>query len=469
MYEQETAAAPMVQRTPLGLIVDDDVDFCASLAALVGAEGFDARTAGSIEEARVSIETQSPDVVLVDLKLPDGFGTELLDLAGDTEFVVVTGNASIESAVDAMRDGALDYLTKPFDRARLTSVLAKVARMRNLKHQLRELRGELQRLGHFGKLVGRSPSMQEVYRLVAKVAPTTASVLVVGESGTGKELVAETIHALSRRSAKPFLAVNCGAVSPNLIESELFGHEKGSFTGADRRRSGYFERSAGGTLFLDEITEMPAELQVKLLRVLESGHFLRVGGTEPIAMDVRILAATNRDPGEAIAKGVLREDLYYRLNGFPIFLPPLRDRGDDIELLAQHFLDELNRREDTKKAWTQSGLDSLKRRPWRGNVRELRNAVHRAFILANREIDESAMQALDGHPAEAPPRPGGGIGTLEVPVASEISAVEKRLILATLDHFSGDKKKTAEALGISLKTLYNRLNVYRAESDRLAR
>jgi len=285
---------------------------------------------------------------------------------------------------------------------------------------------------------------------------------VIGESGTGKELVAETVHALSRRADRPLLAVNCGAVAPNLIESELFGHEKGSFTGADRRKAGYFERARGGTLFLDEITEMPAELQVKLLRVLETRRFLRVGGTEPIESDVRIVAATNRDPAEAVEAGDLREDLYYRLNVFPITLPPLRERGEDIELLAQHFLDELNEQEGTQKRWSQTALEAIRARPWPGNVRELRNAVHRAFILADTEIGEDVLTALDPVAEGGDTRRGDA---LEVPVGTEIAAVEKRLILATLEHLDGDKKKAAEMLGISLKTLYNRLNVYRAEDE----
>ena len=457
------AAASAERIRPLALVVDDDDDFCASVAALVEREGFDARVAGSLEQARKVIAEAPPDVVLVDLQLPDGQGADLLGeamVASDTEFVVVTGNASVESAVEAMREGALDYLTKPFDRSRLTSVLANVARTRTLKHQLQTLRGELRQLGRFGKLVGRSKPMQEVYNLISRVAATSATVLVVGESGTGKELVAETIHMLSRRSGKSFLAMNCGAVSAQLIESELFGHEKGSFTGADRRRAGYFEQAAGGTLFLDEITEMPTELQVKLLRVLESGHFMRVGGTESIESDVRILAATNRDPGEAVSSGALREDLYYRLNVFPIVLPPLRERGDDYELLAQHFLDELNRTDEQDKRWTADALEAIKERNWHGNVRELRNAVHRAFILAGREIDADAIEAIDLLREEEAPASGE---TLEVPVATEIAEVEKRLILATLDHFDGDKKRSAKALGISLKTLYNRLSVYRAE------
>jgi DNA-binding NtrC family response regulator len=454
---------------PLALIVDDDDDFRTSVAALVRREGFETRVAGSLEEARKSMAEVSPDLVLVDLQLPDGHGLELLDdahPAADTEFVVVTGNGTVDTAVRAMRDGALDYLPKPFDPAKLTGVLANVARTRGLKRELSGLRWQLRQLGRFGKLVGSSPPMQEVYNLIARVAPTTATVLIVGESGTGKELVAETLHALSRRKDKPLFAVNCGAVSPNLIESELFGHEKGSFTGADRRHIGYFERAAGGTLLLDEITEMTPELQVKLLRVLESGHFARVGGNDPLEADVRIVAATNRSPTEAVASGALREDLYYRLNVFTINLPPLRDRGEDIPLLAQHFLDNLNAVEEAQKRWTPQALRALADRPWRGNVRELRNVVHQAFILADREIGEDSI-----HTFEAPARSNGKTvavaedDKLLVAVGSEIAAVEKQLILATLDHFEGDKKKAAQTLGISLKTLYNRLSVYRAGSE----
>jgi DNA-binding NtrC family response regulator len=452
---------------PVALVVDDDTDFRDSVAALVAREGFETRVAGTLAEARARIADAVPDVVLVDLQLPDGVGVELLEeatLASDVDFVVITGNASVDSAVAAMREGALDYLTKPFEPMRLRSVLANVARTRGLKRQLQALRGELRQLGRFGNLVGRSKVMQEVYNLISRVAPTNATVLIAGESGTGKELVAETIHDLSRRSEKPLFAVNCGAMSAQLIERELFGHEKGSFTGADRRRPGYFERAEGGTLFLDEITEMPAELQVKLLRVLESGKFRRVGGNDSIDADVRILAATNRDPGEAVAGGSLREDLYYRLNVFPIALPPLRERDDDYELLAYRFLDELNRDAEAPKRWTSGALEAIRDRAWPGNVRELRNAAQRAFILSDREIGAEAIEAIDLLRDE-PRAPGGDGSTLVVPVASEIAAVEKRLILATLAHFDDDKKKAASALGISVKTLYNRLAVYRADDD----
>ncbi|HVQ23552.1 MAG TPA: sigma-54 dependent transcriptional regulator, partial [Planctomycetota bacterium] len=261
------------------LVVDDDQGFRESLGLLVGREGFDVREAASIQQARDRLGETAADVVLVDRRLPDGDGIELINderLAADSDFVVITGNASVDSAVQALRFGALDYLTKPIDRSRLKSILAGVSRTRRFKAEVRNLRNELREMGRFGRLVGRSDVMQQVYDLIARVAPTQAGVFLSGESGTGKELAAETIHMLSRRRDGPFLAVNCGAIAPTLIESELFGHEKGSFTGADGSRRGYFEEAHGGTLFLDEVTEMPPELQAKLLRVLETGMLLRV-------------------------------------------------------------------------------------------------------------------------------------------------------------------------------------------------
>jgi DNA-binding NtrC family response regulator len=359
---------------PAALVVDDDPDFRESLRAIVEREGFAVRTAGSLREARDALADSAPDVLLVDIKLPDGDGLELVrdpEVTALAEVVVVTGHASVDSAVEVLRAGALDYLTKPIDRARLKSVLAHMTRTRALKHEVTSLRGALRELGRCGRLVGRSKPMQQVYDLIERVAGTDASVLVTGESGTGKELVAETVHRLSPRRRRPFLPLNCGAISPNLIESELFGHERGSFTGADRQRKGYFERASGGTLFLDEITEMPPELQVKLLRALESGSFLRVGGSDPIQVDVRIVAATNRNPEDAVREGKLRSDLYYRLNVFPIGLPPLRGRDADVPYLAEHFLEQLNREFDSAKQWSRAALARL-----RGHPRRAARACH---------------------------------------------------------------------------------------------
>jgi DNA-binding NtrC family response regulator len=448
-------------------VVDDDPEFRAGVALLVEREGFAVREADTVSAARIRLEEAPADVVLADLLLPDGDGLELArdpELAGTASFVVITGHATVDSCVSALRDGALDYLTKPVDGARLKAILGHVARDLALRAEVASLRDELRELGRFGRMIGRSKAMQEVYDLIARVAPTAATVFVAGESGTGKELVAETIHALSRRRSAPFVAVNCGAISPTLIESELFGHERGSFTGAERRRRGYFEQASGGTLFLDEVTEMPIELQVKLLRALETGTVTRVGAVESLPIDVRVIAASNRDPQKAVGDGSLREDLLYRLNVFPIHLPPLRERGDDVELLAASFLDAVNRREGTSKHWSVEALARLRRLPWPGNVRELRNAVERAAILADAVIRpedlHGAARGGGGDPAS------GSAAALRVEVGSSIAEAERRLILATLQQLDGDKKRAAEILGISLKTLYSRLAVYAAADSR---
>jgi DNA-binding NtrC family response regulator len=297
--------------------------------------------------------------------------------------------------------------------------------------------------------------MQRLYDQLTRVAPTSATVLLVGESGTGKELAAQTIHELSPRRRQPFLPLNCGAVSPQLIESELFGHEKGSFTGADRQHRGFFERAHGGTLFLDEITEMTHELQVKLLRVLETGTFMRVGTNEPISTDVRVIAATNRVPEKAVADGLLREDLYHRLNVFPIQLPPLRSRGTDIELLAQHFLDEFNKEGTTDKHFSPASIAALYAHSWPGNVRELRNYVQRAYILADSLIDPAPAPAslIESMPSSL----------FTVRIGATLEEVNRRLIEATLADCGNVKRRAAAVLGISLKTLYNRLAAYHAQ------
>ncbi len=313
----------------------------------------------------------------------------------------------------------------------------------------------LPKLDGLGRLVGRSPSMLRVYDMIALVAPTSSSALLLGETGTGKDLIAETIHGLSTRSSKPFVAVNCGAINPTLIESELFGHESGSFTGASKRRKGVFEQAEGGTLFLDEITEMPLDMQVKLLRVLESREITRVGAEESRAVDFRLIAATNRSPEGAIAQGKLRADLFYRLQVFPIVIPPLRDRQGDVELLAQAFLREFSERAGTTKELAASALDELAAYEWPGNVRELRNVIERACVLAGRHVHAEHVVI---HPGSAQ-QVANGTG-VHIEVGTSIAAAEKALILATLDYHQGDKQQAAETLGICLKTLYNRLNGY---------
>ena len=443
----------------LALIVEDEPNTVSAMAELVEREGFTSTTASTLAEARARLQETPPDVVLIDLQLPDGMGLELLDDLDPVrrpDVILITGHATVDSAVNALRSGVIDYLTKPVDTRRLKALLMNVSHTLALKEEIGSLRSELRRLGHFGRLIGNSPSMQHIYDLLAKVGPTDVTVLLSGESGTGKEEVAATIHELSPRSRQPFLPLNCGAVSPQLIESEMFGHERGSFTGATQMHRGYFERGSGGTLFLDEISEMPIELQVKLLRLLETGTLMRVGGDQPIAVDVRVVAATNRSPETAVKEGKLREDLYYRLNVFPIVLPPLRDREGDIELLGLHFLNQLNTTEGTSKKLSAAARRRMLAYHWPGNVRELKNVIHRAFILAEESIELENLPAGKGASAS-----GGGAGALEgIDVGSSVAEAERRLILATLDHCSGDKKRTAEILGISLKTLYNRLNLY---------
>ncbi len=426
------------------LLVDDDPEALEWLSELAKGEGFTVAQADSLRAARIHMSRLQPDVMLTDLQLPDGQGVELvndLEARESTEVVLITGHASVESAVQA-------------DVERLRAILKRVPRTGELRAEIGELRDELRKLGRYGHLLGSSGPMQKLYDQVGRVAPTSATVLLVGESGTGKELAAQTIHEMSRRKRAPFLPLNCGAVSPQLIESELFGHEKGSFTGADRQHKGYFERAHGGTLFLDEITEIPQELQVKLLRVLETGTFMRVGTTTPISTDVRIICATNRSPEGAVTDGKLREDLYHRLNVFPIAMPPLRERGTDIELLAQHFLDVLNKQEGATKSFAAPTIAALYAHKWPGNVRELKNYVQRAFILADEVIDAHLAPATVTTPESAP--------LLSVRVGSTLDEVSRRLIEATLAE-CGSKRKAADMLGISLKTLYNRLAAYKSE------
>ncbi|MEY2617896.1 MAG: hypothetical protein RL522_898 [Pseudomonadota bacterium] len=447
------------------LIVEDDTDAARMVAALVASQGYSAATAPSLLDARRQLALQAPDLLLLDLRLPDGSGLTLLEdteLLGRPEVVLMTGHASLENSIQALRLGAVDYLVKPLSARMLESTLARL--------QGRTRKGapaganappraapapsdDLEPSGRFGHLVGRSAPMRRVYEQIARVAATSVTVFVTGESGTGKELVAQTVHDMSRRRDKPFLAVNCGAISPHLMESEIFGHERGSFTGAERQRQGFFERAHGGTLFLDEITEMPLALQVKLLRVLESGSFMRVGSSVAQESDVRLIAAANRDLHRAVAQGQLREDLMYRLNVFPIEMPPLRERPEDIPQLVSHFLQEIGRREGRLRHATPAALEHLARQPWPGNVRELRNALQRAWVMAR---GEEITEAWLPHAPAASPGACNGL----VAVGTPLAEVERRVILATLAHCSHHKERTAAVLGVSLKTLYNRLKAY---------
>ena len=444
---------------PHALVVDDDEDSAEMMATLIAAEGFSVSTAGSLQAARRRMSLQPPDVVLLDLVLPDGNGLDLVaqvKALGPADVVLITGHASVETSVQALRMGAADYLTKPLNIKQFQGALSRLRRPSTLNADAEGMQRTLEETGNFGLLWGRSTPMRRVHEQILRVSGTGVTVFVTGESGTGKELVARTVHDLSRRRGRPFLGVNCGAISPNLIESEIFGHEKGSFTGAERQHQGFFERASGGTLFLDEITEMPLELQVKLLRVIETGTFMRVGSMQSQEADVRIVAASNRDPNHAVASGRLREDLLYRLNVFPIHMPALRGRADDIDLIATHFLEEIGRREGQGKRFAPGALGRMHTYHWPGNVRELRNIVQRAYVMAaDTTIVDDCLPA-----PEATVLPSSGVPMLAIEIGTSLAEIERLVTMATLEHYGRHKERTAAALGVSLKTLYNRLKEY---------
>jgi DNA-binding NtrC family response regulator len=442
---------------PVALIVEDDRNSLEGYAELVRDDGFEVHTAKTLGDARRQLQQRAIDVALLDLQLPDGSGLDLLPELKknpDVEVVMITAHGTIDSAVQALKEGATDYLTKPIDVHRLGRILEKAVTTRELKRQVGDLREELRRLGRFGCLVGASEPMQRLYDLIIRVAPTGSTVMITGETGVGKELVARRVHELSLRGRRAFVAINCGAVPASLIESELFGHEKGSFTGADRQRQGILRQAHGGTLFLDEITEMPLDLQVKLLRVLETGSFIPVGRDAAETVDMRVIAASNRDTEKAVGEGKLRQDLHFRLNVFPIEVPPLRERAEDIALLARHFLDELNQASRLEKRLAAAALRKLSEHSWPGNVRELKNVIERTYIMSGIEIGEG----------DIPIKPGAR-GTasgpeVHLPLGTSLQEAERSVILATLKYVRGKKRSAARVLGISVRTLYNRLRVY---------
>ncbi|NKI92533.1 sigma-54 dependent transcriptional regulator [Rhizobacter sp. SG703] len=443
------------------LIVEDDADAAHMMAALVEKAGFTVGVAHTLREARRQLAIAPPELVLLDLQLPDGQGLALFDppsAIADAQVVLITGHATLETSIQALRLGAADYLVKPVSARQLEGVLSRAMPPATLNAELVSVSHEWQRSGRFGLLWGRSEPMQRVYAQISRVTGTSVSVLITGESGTGKELVARTLHDLSRRRHAPFLAINCGAISPQLMESEIFGHEKGSFTGAERQHLGFFERAHAGTLFLDEITEMPLELQVKLLRVLETGTFLRVGSSTYQDADVRIIAATNRQPDQAVKSGRLREDLYYRLNVFPLALPPLRERGADIPLLAEHFAETISAQEGEARRFSAAALRKLTQYSWPGNVRELRNVVQRSYVMADGATITDEWLPVDAEPARAPAVRDED--HLCIPLGTSLAEAERQLILETVRHFKHHKERAAAVLGVSLKTLYNRLKEY---------
>jgi len=443
------------------LVVEDDPSTRLGLTELVRTWGFTAESATDGQEALERVTAFRPSIIISDLVMPRLGGLDLLralkDDGGDFTVVILTAQGTVETAVEAIKQGAYDYLTKPVEPQRLRILLDQIVDRQDTRREVKVLRRQLRDQGTFGSMIGSSPRMRKVYQVVEQAAPTSASVLIWGESGTGKELVAKTIHHLSPRAEQPFVPINCAAIPETLLESEIFGHEKGAFTGASERREGCFELANRGTLFLDEIAEMTPATQVKLLRVLQERTFRRVGGRTEQSVDVRVIAATNMNPAEAVKNGKLREDLFYRLNVFSIELPPLRQRKEDLPLLIQAFITEFNARNGKRvTAVDPAAMRILEQYGWPGNVRELRNVIERAVILSSGEfIEPKHLPPLVTESAESV-KPG-----VALTPGITVEEAESRLILMTLEHTRDNKTRAAEILGISLKTLHNKLNKLR--------
>ena len=446
------------------LIVEDEENERTGMAELISAWGFRTETARDGLEGLEKVTSWVPSIIITDMKMPRMGGLELLErLASESHtmaVIVVTAQGTIDTAVQAMRMGAYDYITKPIDTNRLRTILQNASNLLGTKVELEVTRRKLRDAGSLGSLVGASKKMQEIFRLIEMVAPSTASVLITGASGTGKELVARTVHELSPRRNKPFVPINCAAIPETLIESEIFGHEKGAFTGALERRTGCFELAEGGTLLLDEIGEMPVATQAKLLRVLEDRKLRRLGSKVETTVDVRVLAATNKVPEEAVARGELRNDLYYRLNVFNINMPALREHREDIPDLVQRLLAEMGEKHGRKVgAVSEAVINQFRNYTWPGNVRELRNTLERAIIVCEGSVIETKHlppgfgQAPVRISAEDPDSVHLGVGTT-------VEEAEKQLIIKTLEATNNNKTRAAEILGISLKTLHNKLKEY---------
>ncbi len=449
------------------LVVEDDSSARVGLEQLVKSWGFQAESASDGEQALEKVTSFRPAIVITDLVMPRMDGLELLRAlqhqGADATTLILTAQGTVETAVAAMKEGAYDYLTKPVDLQRLKILLDKIVERLETLREVKALRRQLREQGTFGPMIGNSPGMRKIYEVVEQASPTQASVLITGESGTGKELVAQTVHQLSPRASFPFVAINCAAIPETLLESEIFGHEKGAFTGAADRRQGCFELADRGTLFLDEIGEMTPQTQVKLLRVLQERKFRRLGGRTEQTVDVRVLAATNIDPVEAVRNGKLREDLYYRLNVFSLRLPPLRERREDLSLLIQAFITEFNTRNQKAIAGVDhEAMAMLEQYGWPGNVRELRNVIERATILSTGPFIEARHlpPTLHDEP-QASDKPQVALSP-----GTTVEEAERRLIMMTLEHTRHNKTRAAEILGISLKTLHNKLNKLRLRPKR---
>jgi DNA-binding NtrC family response regulator len=458
-------------RPPINvLVVDDEESQRAPLAAMISAWGFAAATASDGQEALEKLAGFPANVIVTDLMMPRMDGFELMKrLASDGNTIpaiVLTAFGNIETAIQTIHDlGAFWFLEKPIQPAALRVLLERAASQGQLAEETERLRRELSYTGVLVDMVGTSPEMQQVFSVIRQVAPSKAPVLVAGESGTGKELVARAIHQLSTRRAGPFVAINCAAMPETLMESELFGHEKGAFTGALERRAGCFELAQHGTLLLDELAEMPSGTQAKLLRVLEDSLVRRLGGKSETAVDVRVIAATNRNVEEALKKGDLREDLYYRLNVFQISLPPLRQRMCDLPVLCEALITHLNRKHDCNITHvTPDVMEAFKKHSWPGNVRELRNVLERAVIMAGDGAIQTTHLPYDFGVSvgSRPPVQVFEPDSVRLPVGTTVADAEKAMIQATLQHTKNNKTRAAEILGISLKTLFNKLKEYGA-------
>ena len=453
-------------RIPSVLVVDDEQGILESLGILLRNAGFNTYTARGGRAGLEQLASVQPDIVLTDVRMPDVGGVEILAAArqqnADTPVILMTAQATLQSAMQAVNEGAFYYIQKPFRNDELLAILTRAAEHRELRVENRTLKQEIKRReGPTGsRPVGTSRSWLEVLRLAETVAPTESTVLIQGESGTGKEVIARYIHDLSARSERSFASINCGALPESLLESELFGHVKGSFTGAIKDKSGLFTAAAKGTFFLDEIGETTPATQVKLLRVLQQREVIPVGGTDPQPIDVRLIAATNRELEEEIRRGTFRTDLYYRLNVIALHLPTLRQRADDIPLLAEYFLDRIAElRKEERKALSASTLEALVSYTWPGNVRELENALERAVILTpDEEIQPSAL------PERVTARVSEPLVADRVPSNPTLEAVERAYIMWVLQSEGGNKSRAAEALGIDPSTLYRKLSRYGLEA-----
>jgi DNA-binding NtrC family response regulator len=441
------------------LVVDDELNIRGALVTLLEKKDYRVSGAASAEQALEHLETAPVDLVLTDLKMPGMSGMEFLRRLKqkwpDTEVLVMTAFGSIDTAVEAMRCGAYDYITKPIDRERFAVVVEKSLERRALAFENKQLKDRLETRTRFERMSGESQPMQRVYSLVDMVAESDVTVLLTGESGTGKELVARAIHHNSRRSDGPFVTLNCGALPDNLFESELFGYEKGAFTGATTNKMGRFELADGGTLLLDEVGELSLKSQVDFLRVLETKEFRRLGGTKIVKVDTRMIAATNRNLEEAVKHGEFREDLYYRLNVVPIRLPPLRERGDDIPLLVDRFMNEFSAQHQREpKEISQQTMQLLRRYAWPGNIRQLRNLVERLVVTVKDPLIEP------GHLPEEIQASTADARTMVVALGSPLKDIERETIRRTLTEVTNHRERAAKLLGISLRALQYKIKEY---------